>query len=393
MSGTGKTGESGKVVFMAVAFFWVMGATNVCYFLPVFYGRQGYSVGDAGLLISAFYVTSLGFRLFGGNIMHRLGFRKLFLLAGSAAVLGACGMAWAGTNFSAGFLARALFGIGSSLFQIGLATYQALAFSEKVRGKAYSLIMAGCLLPMMTLVPAADWMLHRGLDTLYILMPLASSVVALILLPFLPDCGTLLPPARTGSLNPFLPMRECLRVPVFRVSLLAFFLFCLADATAAFMSGMTAHYGLMASYFLSSNAAIGVCVRLFFARVLDKYPRRFLSAPSILLVAGMLMLASFEPTANTLIITGMIFGVGMGFGFPLHLALVSDDVPEKLQPHAVSFSWFVMGVDFAMAPILLGWLGGYFGAVTAFRALCGVALAGACLTIWLWSRTKMPKTT
>lgn len=384
MDGAGTTGEGGKIAFMSLSFFLVMGITNVCYFLPVFYGRQGYPVGDAGLLVSAFYVTSLAFRLFGGNIVHRLGFRNMFLLAGFASVLGACGMAWAGDAFAAAFLARALLGVGSTLFQTGLATYQALAFPEKTRGRAYSLIMAGCLLPMMTLVPVADWLLHRGEDSLYILMPLAASVFALVVLPFLPGAGALLPPARAGSGNPFPPVRECLRLPVFRASLLAFFLFCLADATASFMSGMTAHYGLMASYFLSSNAAVGVAVRIFFARVLDKYPRRLLSIPTLLVTASMLMLASFDPTPNSLIVAGMVFGLGMGLGFPLHLALVSDGVPERLQPHAVAFSWFVMGLDFAMTPMLLGWLGSGIGPVAAFRTLCGVVLAGTCATAWLW---------
>lgn len=371
-----------------------MGFTNVCYFLPLFYERRGFSVDAAGWLISAFYITSLGLRLFAGNIVHLLGFRKNFLLAGLVSVAAAAGMALAGQSFALGFAARALLGVGSSLFQIGLATYQAVAFSKQVRGRAYSLILAGCLFPMMTLVPLADWLLHRGNDNLYVLLPLFSSCCALLFVLLLPDAGTALESTRerSGGGNPFSHFRECFRIPAFRVSLLAFFLFCLADATAAFMSSMTARYGLMASYFLSSNAVVGVGVRVFFARFLDKYPRRKLSTPAIFITAGTLLLASINPTELSLVALGLVFGVAMGFGFPLHLALVSDGVPAKLQPQAVSLSWFVMGIDFAAVPLLMGWMGGVFGPVPTFRILCGVVLAGAVLTAALWARTPADNT-
>lgn len=390
MNSSHETDENRRIVFMAVSFFWVMAFTNVCYFLPVFYERQGYSIEDAGLLISAFYITSLGLRLFAGNLVHVFGFRKTFILAGLISVAAAVGMAVAGTNFLLAFVARALLGVGSSFFQIGLATYQSLAFSEKVRGRAYSLIMAGCLLPMMTLVPLADWLLHRGSEHIYILLPLFASTCALLLTPFLPKLGKPLTAdsSRISIRNPFPHLGDCFRLPVFRVALLAFFLFSLADATAAFMSGMTAQYGLMASYFLSSNALVGVSVRVFCARLLDKYPRRLISAPAIVVTAGTLLWASVNPTAHSLIALGLVFGVAMGFGFPLHLALISDGVPEKLQPQAVSLAWFVMGLDFAAVPLLLGLMGKMYGPVLAFRILCYVTLAGACLTGWLWHKVK-----
>jgi Major Facilitator Superfamily. len=242
---------------------------------------------------------------------------------------------------------------------------------------------------MMTLVPLADWFLHSGRDGLYILLPLVASAGALLFAPFIPILATGAGgPGEARSRSPFYDLPELVRLPVFLPALLSFFLFCLTDATAAFMANMTSHYGLMASYFLSSNALVGVAVRIFCARQLDRYPRWALSAPSILITAGTAFLASFEPTQTSLIVLGLVFGVGMGFGFPLHLALVSDGVPGKLQPQAVSLSWFLMGLDFALVPMLLGWMGMLWGPVTAFRVLCLFALGGALLSGVWWLRVK-----
>ena len=72
-------------------------------------------------------------------------------------------------------------------------------------------------------------------------------------------------------------------------------------------------------------------------------------------------------------------GVGMGLGFPLHLALISDYVPIGLQPQAVSLSWFLMGVNFAAVSLMMGWLGDFFGPVLVFRIITGLVVLGA---IW-----------
>lgn len=389
MSGIWNAGDVRKVFFLGLSFFFIMGCTNVSYFLPLYYEGQGYSIKAAGMLVSAFYITSVSLRPFLAGVVHAMGFRRLFIVAGVVAVLGSVGVACAGQNFWLGFASRAGLGAGSSLFQVGLATYQAMAFSERVRGRAFSLIMAGCLLPMMTMVPLADWFLHSGRPGLYILLPVAASAGALLFAPFIPALDTgAASPDQAKRRNPFRDLPELVRLPVFIPALLSFFLFCFTDATAAFMANMTAHYGLMASYFLSFNALVGVAVRIFCAGLLDRYPRWALAAPSVLITAGTLLLASFNPTPASLVVLGLVFGVGMGFGFPLHLALVSDGVPAKLQPQAVSLSWFFMGLDFALVPMLMGWMGNLWGPVAAFRALCVFALAGTALSVALWWRVR-----
>ena len=384
MTGSSNADYYKKIFFLAAGFYFVVGYSNVSYFLPVYYAQIGYTPEAAGLLVSAFFLTSVTVRPFLGLIIPILGFRKVLYAAGLIGVLGSVGVALPGPCFWAALISRAALGLASGSFQVGLATFQAFVFSESARGRAYSLITVGGLLPMMTLVPLADWLLFRNLYSTYILVPLFSSLMALAIIPFIPELSSTVVPRGQGAGSYFRSMAECFKLPAFKVALLAFFLFCLTDATSAFMAGMTRHYGLMASFFLSSNALVGVCVRLFGARLLDRFPRWKLSLPCIVITAGTLFLATINPTETSLVMLGLIFGIGMGFGFPVHVALISDSVPQRLQPQAISTSWFFMGLDFAAVPLLMGALGNSLGPVTAFRHICGFTLILAFCSVFLW---------
>ena len=233
---------------------------------------------------------------------------------------------------------------------------------------------------MMTAVPIADRLLANGSLTLYILIPVVqTALLAVVTLIFLDTDDVALVVPRSGG-NPFKGVLSCFKVPELAFALSFVFLFSLVDASSAFMSIMTASYGLMASFFLSSNAVVGVFVRLFLGKALDKYPRQKLAAPIIIGMALMLLFASICPTHTSLMVLGFIFGIGMGFGFPLCLALVSDCAPMRLQPQAISLTWFFVALDFAVIPAALSYICGVTTPVAGFRIvviLILLSVAGA----------------
>ncbi|MDL2263254.1 MFS transporter [Synergistaceae bacterium OttesenSCG-928-I11] len=375
-----------KILFLALGWYCAFGFTGASYLLPVYYTKIGLGASDAGLLVAVFYFASIATRPFLGSVVTRTGFRSFFLAAGILSVVCSLIIALAGPRFWIAMAARAALGLASSMMQIGLATFQAVAFEERERGRAFSLIMAGGIVPMMTAVPAAEWLLLRGYTSLYIFVPLAICVAATIIMPSTPGLSDVNIPLPTSgkSANPFRGMGECLRIPAFRLAILSMFLFSVADASASFMSSMTAHFGLMASLFLSSNALVGLLVRLFLARYLDRFPRWMLAAPTVMITSGTLLLSTFSPTETRLVAMGLLFGIGMGIGFPLHLALISDSVPMRLQPQAVSICWFLIGLGFTVIPLFMGWLGGMVGPVIPLRVTSGIALCGTVTLAVFW---------
>lgn len=379
-----------KIFFLALGFFFTFGFSNVGYFLPVYYKQIGLSPANAGgWLVAAFYISSIVSRPFLGNVINLLGFKRTFYAAGILGVTSSIGVALSGTYFTPALISRCVLGVGSSLFQIGLATYQAIAFKQEERGRAFSLIMAGGLAPMMTLVPIAELFLRHNWNTLYIIFPGLICLGAALITPLIPGLDEIAPaqqqPGAAGRsyLGGFI---ACFRIRQLRLAFLAALLFSVTDASAAFMGTMTAHYGLLASFFLSPNAVVGVIVRLFCARVLDRYPRSALALLSTTITASTLLFASISPFNGSLVVLGMFYGVGMGFGFPAHLALVSDSAPKELQPQAVSLSWFLIGCSFAFVPLLMARLAEMTNSVIAFRLIVLPALLFTIFSHFLWRR-------
>lgn len=369
-----------KIFILALAYYFVFGLSNVSYFLSVFYSQRGlFSPEQAGLVISIFYIASVFSRPFLARILTFLGFRRLFLLSGVFFLGSSICMAAFSASFWVAVVSRAVLGIASSLFKIGFSTYQAVVFKPSDRGRAYSLIMAGELLPLMTIAPVADWMIHNGFVSHYLTIPVFMCLFAFLVTLAVPEMKEADAKTRgvVVSANPFYGMRDCFESPSFRFAICSIFLFSMTDATASFMAPMTKTFGLMASLFLSSNALVGVCVRLFGSRLLDRFSRGHFAALTTVLMSGALLLASINPTEKTLILGGFIFGAGMGLGFPLHLALVADSVPAVRQPQASAIMWFTIGINFSLVPLLMGWFHDLTGPVFIFRVLAGIAFFGA----------------
>lgn len=379
-------GKNKTVFVLALCYFFVFGLSNVNYFLSVYYAKLGtVTPREAGLIVSIFYIVSVVSRPFLAFVLSRLGFRRLFAAAAVLFIASSVSMALWGTSFWPALASRGVLGFASSLYKIGFSTYQALTFDASQRGRAYSLIMAGELFPLWTVAPAAEALIQWNRLALYISVPVFMSIAAsaaVWLIPNLPAV-TAESEARPTFVNPFLGMSDCLRRRPFQIALLSTFFFSMTDASASFMAPMTAHYGLMASLFLSSNALVGFVIRLFFTRHIDRLPRGLVAAAAVLFTSGALFAASINPTEASLTVLGLLFGVGFGFGFPIHLAFVADSAPKDRQAQASAMMWFLIGLNFSVVPLLMGWFQSQLGPVLTFRALALLSLAGACVLFLL----------
>ncbi len=379
-------GKNKTVFILALCYFFVFGLSNVSYFLSVYYAKLGtVTPREAGLIVSVFYIVSVFSRPFLAFVLSRLGFRKLFAAAAVLFVASSVSMALWGTSFWPALLSRGVLGFASSLYKIGFSTYQALSFDANQRGRAYSLIMAGELFPLWTVAPVAEALIQWNRLSLYISLPIFMSIAASVVVWLIPNLPALTAKgeAKPTFINPFLGMSDCLRLRPFQIALLSTFFFSMTDASASFMSSMTAHYGLMASLFLSSNAIVGFVIRLCFTRYIDRLPRGLVASVAVLFTSGALFMASINPTEASLTVLGLLFGVGFGFGFPIHLAFVADCAPKDRQAQASAMMWFMIGLNFSVVPLLMGWFQSQLGPVLTFRAIALLALAGACVLFFL----------
>lgn len=383
MTSIKKIEKNKTILILASCYFFVFGFSNVSYFLSLYYSRTGaITPRDAGLIVSVFYIVSVAARPFLAHVLSVLGFKKLFASAGVMFVASAVCMASWGLSFWPALLSRAFLGLASSLYKIGFSTYQALAFGADERGRAYSLIMAGELMPLLTIAPVAESLIRGGRYELYMIVAVLMSIASFVVVSLVPKLEM---HERAGAVtakfaNPFRGMGYCLGLPAFRLALMSTFFFSTADAAASFMSPMASSFGLMASTFLSSNALVGVGIRLFFSGAIDRFPRRIVASVAALLTSLSIFAASTMPSEASFTVLGFVFGLGMGFGFPAHLALIADSVPRFRQAQASAIMWFVIGSNFSLVPLLMGSFESHAGAAPTFRAIALFALLGSSAT-------------
>ena len=129
---------------------------------------------------------------------------------------------------------------------------------------------------------------------------------------------------------------------------------------------------------------MGLLIRVGGRKILDVLPRRQIAAPAIALTSLGLFGASFANGNLAYALCGILFGVAMGLGFPLHMALIGDVAEPHLRARVAALVWFSMGACFFVVPILLGNLAGPLGTLGAFRALTLVLLASSFGVFLLW---------
>lgn len=375
-------GYGALLLRLTAANFAVNGVSNTYYLLAAYLSCLGLDdPRAAGLVLGSYYAASTLSRPFVGWIVERFPFRFSFLLGSSILVTGSAGVAFSGDSLVGLVLWRSITGVGASLFIVALTTYQTLYVSENRQGSSFSLTSAGSIAPLVTIVPIAEALLAAKRPFLYILVPVAVSLFCFLLsLLFGKDETPVQPGEKPGSYGELFSCR-----PIMTLFLSAI-LFSLADAAMLSIAGLAHSKGLIASGFISANAGLSVLIRLTTFRLMDRLPLMSLAAPSIALTSSALFLASFAGTNLLFTACGVLFGLGMGFGFPMHLALIGDVAPRHLRVKTSSMIWFFMACCFFISPLLVGHLAAASSYENAFRLFGGILLlAVPVLHFGLWN--------
>jgi len=374
-------GEGRMVLRLAEGYMAIFGFSNVYYLLGVFLAMRGMATpAQTGWIMGAFYAAQTCCRPFAGQVVTKIGFRRAFASGALLCLAGSAAFALAGSSFRWMLFWRILMGIGSSLYVIALTTYQTLAIPDAIRGSAFSLISAGGIVPLVTFVPLADFLLRQGWTEAY-----AWFVPLIALFAFF--CGLRLPeleiPRKEGEKRNVSLLTLSVR-PGIRVLLVSVTLFSMTDACLLAIGEVASSRGLIPSLFLTANAAVGLLIRIGGRKILDVLPRRQMAAPALALTSLSLFAASFAGTNLAYALCGSLFGIAMGLGFPLYMALIGD-VAEPHQRAAVSsLVWFSMGACFFLVPILLGNLSLFLGTGGAFRTLTALLFASSFGVFFLW---------
>jgi len=354
------------------------------FYLPIALGRVGFSPAATGLLLSVFPLATTIARPAGSFITEKWGVRRSFLLAACLLALFSLPMATS-RGFQGLLVLRILTGTAYGLCMVALTAFQAMVIPEEGRGSAFSWIAAGYVLPQLFLLPLLDWVFALGFTSPYFwIIPLLAAACVLVawITPDLP--GRLVEGRKAWG-----TWAEVLGTPLLGSLLVSWVLFALANSAGLqFIPALLSERGMIPSVFIVSLATTSLVVRLAANRLMDRLPRKRMTGVSIGLIGLGTILALGCRSNLFLSGVGVLYGLGMGIGFPTLLALVPDVFPFILRPKGVAVSFFAMDLGWIVSPLLVGGMGEIVGLKFALMVTGLLGLAGGvALQIWGWRAT------
>ena len=365
--------------------FFINAFLTLFFLFPAALQRQAMPLSLIGWVMGVGSVGALLSRPIGSTMTETLGLIRSLLVLCLGLIVVSIPLIWARTFWPLFFL-RAAGGFLFGMAVVALTTYQAFAIPVKQRGSTFAWIGIAYVAPQLVVLPLAEWFVTRGRIDLYMgLAPLFALLTFLFALALPPP-----PAAADKDRSPAAPQEtpwgswaDILVIPGFWALVLATFTFAMLNGTTLqYLPAFIKDQGLIASSFLVVNSATALTVRLFAYRLMDRLNRPRAIG---LILTGMgtaLFLLHWADSHAAFIAGGLLYGMFMGIGFPIILALAPDIFPPRLMPKGVSISMLAMDAGFVLAPIFAGYLGQRFGLGLVFTAVgAGAVLSGLAVTL------------
>jgi MFS family permease len=371
------------ILSLMVINFAIHSYTNAFFFLAPYLSTQGYSPASAGILVGVFYAATTAVRPVGSWITERCGIKGSMICSSLLCLACAAVLQFYRGSFSFFVGIRIVMGIGFSIFMIALTTYQALVVQESKRGLAFALVAVGSIVPMFTVVPLTDFLIRNDLGRIYLLLPVAASALALTLaLRLHPERNTGY--AETTASMKWGSYRDLFReTPAWKILFSCFF-FGLCDSSIVYIGSLLLEKGLVPSWFIFAMAGGALFVRTAGRNLFNRYPRTAFAGPSFLLMAICLLWLSYVGSRTGMVLSGLFYGMGVGYGYPAHLALTADLAPPRLRAKASALVHFSMDLSWFLLPLYMGFGSTLLGTTWAFRIFALFCLLTAVVITLMW---------
>ncbi|MCL2410950.1 MAG: MFS transporter [Treponema sp.] len=399
------------LISLFLPFFLIHGVQQIYLtYAILLYQGYGFSYEMTGWIIGIYSLAAMLTRPLGGWLLENFGIRKILVWSGVVSFVGCVfffanestttiliGRALSGTVFGIYFInpaililiGRALSGAAFGIYSMGLFSHQALCVSQKRRAAMFSLLVVGSVLPMGIVAPLGEWLLHNSQTMIYLAIGPALSLLcvffgAKVNVTTKQETVTDSAAASTTEKN-WGTYSKLFSSRPFLFLILTGTVIALIDALIITLSLLTADKGLMISFFFTSVAITALIVRLPGASILNALPRTPLLAPTGILMALGMILVSVFPSNGTLIVGGILFGIGLGAGWPMYQALISDLLEPILRPKGTATALLLYDIGYLATPLIVGYFLPVFGTSATF-AMIALAAGGilVLLEIFFW---------
>lgn len=378
----------GRIILILLTYFSVFSYSHIFFMLPPFLRNIGFQPQCVGWIISAFYLAATVTRPSAGWFIERIGIRKTMVTAGSICFFSSLSLALTRHTPAVLYFIRLFMGAGFSVFVVATTTYQSLVIPEQIRGTAFSITSIGGVLTSFTVIPLSEFFICRGWNLPYLLMAPVAALAAICMAFFLPPVQDELSFSQQNKTSYLMLFKE---TPV-KFLLISCLFLGLTDASIAYVSSLALGRGLNPSIFMMAISVGAIIVRLFCTGVYRHFSRMMIAAPSFGGMGLALFGASFANSNIVIALFGLLYGAVVGYGYPTHLALIGDMIPERFRGRASSMVYFSMDISWTLLPIYIGYASALVGISWAFRGFSLFACGASFFVYFLvWKRISEKK--
>ncbi|MDR3229941.1 MAG: MFS transporter [Synergistaceae bacterium] len=373
------------VVYLIGITWAIYSYSNVFFMFSSYLALKGFSPDRAGLLVGAFYAATTLIRPAGSWVVERAGIRRTLIVAACVCLVAAT-LNFVTVSFWPLLAIRIAMGCAFGVFLVALTTYQSLIIPEEIRGTAFALITLGALSCLFTVVPLSDWLLSLGKTTPFLAIPVVMAALCIVL-----SCR--LPPL-SGALNVTENLEwgtwgELYRDTPFWRTLTSCALFGLCDASIVYLPALILAMGLVPTFFVVGNGLGALAMRTLGYAFFNRHPRYVFAGPSLFVMAVFLFFTTRATSNVWLFAYGFLYGTGMGYGFPAHLALIGDLAPARLRAGMSALVYFCYDISWFVLPVYVGFATpriGERGAFSILSVICVISGVGVTMMWRAWSK-------
>lgn len=360
--------------------------------LPSFARTFNVSFTAATAVVSAFAVMRLLFAPASGRLVGMFGERRIYLTGLLIVAASTLACAFANSYWQL-LVFRAAGGIGSTMFSISAMALLIRMAPADIRGRVSGLFSAGFLIGSITgpLIGAA--LVGFGLRVPFVVYAVALLVASTVVATQLRE--VVAADQEQGPTAGLIGFRTALRDSAYRAILLSNFTQGWASmgvrvaVVPLFVTEGLDAGARMAGIVLAVYAGGNVLAILVAGRLSDRFGRRPVMLPGLVITVVATVLLGFSPGIGVALGLSVLAGIGSGLFAPTHQAALADVLGNRQQGGS-ALAAFGMSSDLGAVtgPVVVGFVADRVGFGPAF-VLTGV-VAAVALVAWLFARETAP---
>lgn len=358
------------LIFFSITFISASMESGYYFLLPYLEGRKIVIGALGGVAMGICYGVSFFLRPFIPTLEAWLGDYKVLRGGYICFFLSAVGVALFSSNITFVVMWRGVAGLGLSMVGVALTAYERQFIPENIRGRSIALITTAYSLPSLIIVPMMEFLIVNQLYRTYIFFFPLLIAFGTVMIRKLPEINTYCPAGNAMGHSSSTSYIYLLRNPQIILFSVSAALFALTDAGQLTFVQLARELDLTASYFFSVSAATALCFRIILGSLIDTLPRKICAAGATSITAAMMLMMTAVSSSTALMICGVIFGIGMGFGYPAFMCLILDLGGQRYVTRLAVVFGLIYSGSFFLTPVIMEFLIAASGsAVTAYRII------------------------